>query len=110
MMTALKPRGGTFLYGRFAAASLPPKRNESGPAEVRAVFGSLDYIYLPAADVDGEVLRNVKTMGAELVASFVRSGIWPLFRDGYRPVGLVIFPRLCGWVSQSWAAVPGVVP
>jgi hypothetical protein len=31
------------------------------------VFGSLDYIYLPTADVDGEVLRYVKTMGAELV-------------------------------------------
>jgi hypothetical protein len=30
------------------------------------VFGSLDYIYLPTADVDGEVLRYVKTMGAEL--------------------------------------------
>jgi len=31
------------------------------------VFGSLDYIYLPTADVDGEVLRYVETMGAELV-------------------------------------------
>ena len=31
------------------------------------MFGSLDYIYLPTADVDGEVLRYVETMGAELV-------------------------------------------
>jgi hypothetical protein len=31
------------------------------------VFGSLDYIYVPAADVDGEVLRYVQTLGAELV-------------------------------------------
>jgi hypothetical protein len=30
------------------------------------VVGSLDYIYLPTADVDGEVLRHGKTMGAEL--------------------------------------------
>jgi len=30
------------------------------------VFGSLDYIYVPTADVDGEVLRYVETMGAEL--------------------------------------------
>jgi hypothetical protein len=26
------------------------------------VFGSLDYIYVPAADVDGEVLRYVQTL------------------------------------------------
>ena len=31
------------------------------------MFGSLDYIYLPTADVDGEVLRYVEMMGAELV-------------------------------------------
>ena len=31
------------------------------------MFGSLDYIYIPTADVDGEVLRYVETMGAELV-------------------------------------------
>ena len=31
------------------------------------MFGSLDYIYVPAADVDGEVLRYVETLGAELV-------------------------------------------
>jgi hypothetical protein len=31
------------------------------------VFGSLDYIYVPAADVDGEVLRYVRTLGTELV-------------------------------------------
>ena len=31
------------------------------------MFGSLDYIYVPAADVDGEVLRYVQTLGAELV-------------------------------------------
>jgi len=31
------------------------------------VFGSLDYIYIPTADVDGEVMRYVETMGAELV-------------------------------------------
>ena len=34
---------------------------------MRAVFGSLDYIYVPTADVDGEVLRYAETMGAELV-------------------------------------------
>jgi len=32
------------------------------------VFGSLDYIYLPTADVEGEVLRCVETMGRRLVA------------------------------------------
>jgi len=31
------------------------------------VFGSLDYVYVPAGDVDGEVLRYVQGMGAELV-------------------------------------------
>jgi hypothetical protein len=31
------------------------------------VFGSLDYIYLPVADVDGEALRYVQVLGAELV-------------------------------------------
>jgi hypothetical protein len=31
------------------------------------VFGSLDYIYLPAADVDDEVVRYVETAGAELI-------------------------------------------
>jgi len=31
------------------------------------VFGSLDYIYVPAADVDDEALRYVRTLGAELV-------------------------------------------
>jgi hypothetical protein len=31
------------------------------------VFGSLDYIYLPVADVDGEALRYVQILGAELV-------------------------------------------
>ena len=31
------------------------------------MFGSLDYIYLPPADVDGEILRYVETIGAELV-------------------------------------------
>ena len=31
------------------------------------MFGSLDYIYLPAADVDGETQRYVQTLGAELV-------------------------------------------
>jgi hypothetical protein len=31
------------------------------------VFGSLDYIYVPAADVDGEAMRYVQTLGAELV-------------------------------------------
>ena len=31
------------------------------------MFGSLDYIYVPAADVDGEVVRYAETMGAELV-------------------------------------------
>ena len=31
------------------------------------MFGSLDYIYVPAADVDGEASRYVQTLGAELV-------------------------------------------
>ena len=31
------------------------------------MFGSLDYVYVPAADVDGEALRYVQTLGAELV-------------------------------------------
>ena len=31
------------------------------------VFGSLDYIYVPAADVDAEASRYVQTLGAELV-------------------------------------------
>lgn len=31
------------------------------------MFGSLDYVYVPAADVDGEALRYVETLGAELV-------------------------------------------
>ena len=31
------------------------------------MFGSLDYIYVPAADVDDEALRYVQTLGAELV-------------------------------------------
>jgi hypothetical protein len=31
------------------------------------MFGSLDYIYTPAADVDGEVQRYVETLGAELI-------------------------------------------
>ena len=31
------------------------------------MFGSLDYIYVPTADVDGEVVRYAETMGAELV-------------------------------------------
>jgi hypothetical protein len=30
------------------------------------LFGSLDYIYMPAADVDGEAQRYVDTLGAEL--------------------------------------------
>ena len=31
------------------------------------MFGSLDYIYMPAADVDGETQRYVQALGAELV-------------------------------------------
>ena len=31
------------------------------------VFDSLDYIYVPVADVDGETVRYVQTLGAELV-------------------------------------------
>jgi hypothetical protein len=31
------------------------------------MFGSLDYIYIPAADVDGETQRYVQRLGAELV-------------------------------------------
>ena len=31
------------------------------------MFGSLDYVYVPAADVDGEVLRYVQMLGAELI-------------------------------------------
>jgi hypothetical protein len=30
------------------------------------LFGSLDYIYMPAADVDGEAQRYIDTLGAEL--------------------------------------------
>ena len=47
--------------------------DSSGPAEATVpnkrwlVFGSLDYIYVPAADVDGEALHYVQTLGAELV-------------------------------------------
>jgi hypothetical protein len=37
------------------------------PGERWLVFGSLDYIYVPAANVDGEALRYVQTLGAELV-------------------------------------------
>jgi len=36
------------------------------------MFGSLDYIYIPAGDVDGETQRYVETLGAE-VAWKVRS-------------------------------------
>ena len=32
-----------------------------------AVFGSLDYIYVPVGDVDGEASRYVQVLGAELV-------------------------------------------
>jgi hypothetical protein len=32
-----------------------------------AVFGSLDYIYVPVGDVDGEASRYVQLLGAELV-------------------------------------------
>jgi hypothetical protein len=40
-----------------------------GPAvNVRwSVFGSLDYVYVPSADVDGEAQRYVQTLGAELI-------------------------------------------
>jgi hypothetical protein len=38
------------------------------------VFASLDYIYLPTADAGGEVLRQVKTMGAELAWKVRASG------------------------------------
>jgi hypothetical protein len=31
------------------------------------MFGSLDYIYTPAGDVDGEAQRYAETLGAELV-------------------------------------------
>jgi len=31
------------------------------------VFGSLDYVYVPSADVDGEAQRHVETLGAELI-------------------------------------------
>ena len=31
------------------------------------MFGSLDYIYVPTSDVDGEIARYAGTMGAELV-------------------------------------------
>jgi len=31
------------------------------------MFGSLDYIYVPAVDVDGEARRYVETLGAELI-------------------------------------------
>jgi hypothetical protein len=52
-------------------ASAPDRRlvrvgETSSGCEV-AMFGSLDYVYVPAADIDGEVLRYVQTLGAELV-------------------------------------------
>ena len=31
------------------------------------MFGSLDYIYTPASDVDGEARRYAETLGAELI-------------------------------------------
>ena len=30
------------------------------------MFGSLDYIYVPVTDVDGEAMRYVQILGAEL--------------------------------------------
>jgi hypothetical protein len=33
---------------------------------VTPVFGSLDYVYVPAADVDAEARRYAETLGAEL--------------------------------------------
>ena len=40
----------------------------AGGAETRwPVFGSLDYIYVPAGDVDAEAERYAGTLGAELI-------------------------------------------
>ena len=69
-MTALKSRAVRgCLCGRIRA--WPPshsRRLKLLIAGVRwPVFGSLDYIYVPAADVDGEAVRYVETLGAELV-------------------------------------------
>ena len=44
----------------------PGRRRRGSRCEV-AVFGSLDYIYVPVGDVDGEASRYVQVLGAELV-------------------------------------------
>src|SRR5215475_6201326 len=59
-------------YEAAGAARPRPAAVSSEPAKPRSgvrwpVFGSLDYVYVPAADIDGEVLRYVQTLGAELV-------------------------------------------
>ena len=57
------------------------------------MFGSLDYIYVPASDVDGEAQRYVETLGTEL--------IWKVRRtEPPRPV--------CG--SVSWDRDPALRP
>jgi hypothetical protein len=42
------------------------------------VSGSLDYIYVPAVGIDGEVLRYVRALGAELAWKVRGTGTtWP---------------------------------
>lgn len=58
--------GGTLFWRRIRAG--PPSASGRG-AQVHVrwpLFGSLDYIYVPAADVDGEARRYIDTLGAEL--------------------------------------------
>ncbi len=50
---------GEVQVGEQAAARVPGVR--------WPVFDSLDYIYVPVADVDGETVGYVQTLGAELV-------------------------------------------
>ena len=65
----------SLLLDRLAASapargcppSRPGRRKPRFPGVRCPVFGSLDYIYLPVADVDGEALRYVQVLGAELV-------------------------------------------
>jgi hypothetical protein len=44
------------------------------PGKRWLVFGSLDYIYVPAVDVDGEALRYVQTLGVRAGLEGPRDG------------------------------------
>jgi hypothetical protein len=72
VMTSMMAQFHRVMRICMCGASAPDRRlvrvGEGPRPGVRwPVFGSLDYIYVPAADVDGEVLRYVQTLGAELV-------------------------------------------